>query len=51
MKQIISKDKKVYCTTSVPYTKEEIKQLKSAGYKVKEIEDETQTEKSKSNNK
>lgn len=51
MKQIILKDKKVYCTTSVPYSNEEIKAMKKAGFKVKEIEDETQTENSKSNNK
>lgn len=51
MKQIISRDKKVYCTTTVPYSKETIKQLKSAGFKVKEIEDETQTENPKGNNK
>lgn len=51
MKQIISKDKKVYCTTTVPYSKEVIKQLKAAKYKIKEIEDEKQTENSKGNNK
>ena len=47
MKQIISKDKKVYCVTSAPYPKEIIKQLKSAGYKIKEIDDETENNKSK----
>lgn len=51
MKQIISKNKKVYCTTSVPYSKEEIKAIKQGGYKIKEVEDETQTENSKDNNK
>ena len=37
MKQIISKDKKVYCVTSVPYSAEIVKQMKKAGYKVKEV--------------
>ena len=50
MKQIISKDKKVYCTTFVPYPPETIKALKKAGYKIKEVEDGTQTENSKGNN-
>ena len=36
MKQIISKNGKVLCTTSVPYSKETIKQMKAAGYTVKE---------------
>ena len=36
MKQVISKDGVVYCTTTVPYPKETIKQMKAAGYKVKE---------------
>ena len=35
MKQIISKDGKVYCTTTIPYSKETIKQMKAAGYTVK----------------
>ena len=34
--QIITKDKKIICTTSIPYTAEEVKQMKKAGYKVKE---------------
>ena len=38
MKQIISKDGKVFCTTSVPYPSEIIKQMKKSGYKVKEVE-------------
>ena len=37
MKQIISKDGKVLCTTTVPYSKEVIKSMKKAGYKVKEV--------------
>lgn len=36
MKQIISKDKRVVCVTTVPYSQEVIKQMKKAGYKVKE---------------
>lgn len=43
MKQIISKDKRVVCTTTVPYSKETIKAMKDAGYKVKTEEDEEQT--------
>lgn len=34
MKQVISKDGVVVCTTTVPYGKETVKQLKQAGYKV-----------------
>lgn len=37
MKQIISKDGKPYCTTTVPYPPEVIKSMKKAGYKVKTI--------------
>lgn len=51
MKQIISKDKKVMCTTTVPYPKETIKIMKAANYKIKEVEDETQTENLKGSNK
>lgn len=36
MKQIITKDGKVYCVTTVPYPAEIIKDMKRAGYKVKE---------------
>jgi predicted fused transcriptional regulator/phosphomethylpyrimidine kinase len=36
MKQIISKGGKVLCTTTVPYSKEIIRQMKKAGYKVVE---------------
>lgn len=39
MKQIIKKDGKVYCVTAVPYPAEVIKQMKKAGYKVKEVND------------
>lgn len=38
MKQVISKDGKVVCTTTVPYDKDTIRQLKKSGYKVKEVE-------------
>ena len=37
MKQIISKDGQVFCTTSIPYPPEVIKGMKKAGFKVKEI--------------
>lgn len=36
MTQTIIKDGKVYCVTTVPYPPEVIKQMKKAGYKVKE---------------
>ena len=36
MKQTIIKDGKVNCVTSVPYPAEIVKQMKKAGYKVKE---------------
>lgn len=39
MKQIITKNRKPICTTSVPYSQEEIKAMKKAGYSVKEIKD------------
>lgn len=37
MTQIISKDKHVVCTTKVPYPAETIKEMKKAGYRVKEV--------------
>ena len=37
MAQIISKDGKVKCVTQIPYPPEIIRQMKRAGYKVKEI--------------
>lgn len=37
IKQIIIKDKKVYCTTYNPYPNEIIKNMIKSGYKVKEI--------------
>ena len=39
MKQIISKNGRVYCETTVPYPKETIKAMKAAGYTVKEIKE------------
>lgn len=36
MKQVISKNGKVVCVTTAPYPKEVVKQLKQAGYKIKE---------------
>ena len=35
MKQIISKDGVIVCTTSVPYSVAIIKDMKKAGYKIK----------------
>ena len=37
MKQIISKDNIILCVTTVPYPPEVIKDIKKAGYKVKEV--------------
>lgn len=37
MKQLITKDGKTYCITTVPYPPQVIKSMKQAGYKVKEI--------------
>jgi predicted fused transcriptional regulator/phosphomethylpyrimidine kinase len=34
---IIKKDGKVFCVTSVAYPAEVVKQMKKAGYKVKEV--------------
>ena len=39
MKPIISKNGVVFCTTTVPYPPEVIKQMKKDGYKVKEVKD------------
>ena len=38
MKQVISKDGKVFCETTTPYPNAVIKEMKKAGYKVKEEE-------------
>lgn len=38
MKQIIIKDKKVKCVTEILYSQEIIKEMKKAGYKVKNEE-------------
>lgn len=35
--QIITKDNKVVCKTTVPYPPQTIRELKKAGYKVREI--------------
>ena len=45
--QIITKDNKVVCKTTVPYPPQTIRDLKKAGYKVKEI---TTPEREDSNN-
>ena len=39
MTQIITKDKKVYCVTTVPYPPAVIREMKKAGYKVKVVEE------------
>lgn len=39
MVQIISKDGKPVCATTIPYPDHVIKQMKRAGYKVKNVED------------
>lgn len=39
MKQIISKDKRVVCTTTVLYPPDVIKEMKNAGYKIKEVKE------------
>lgn len=39
MIQIISKDGKPVCATTIPYPDRIIKQMKRAGYKVKNVED------------
>lgn len=41
MKWIISKDGQVKCVTYAPYPPEVIKELKAAGYKIKEVADKT----------
>jgi predicted fused transcriptional regulator/phosphomethylpyrimidine kinase len=40
MTQLIIKDKKVMCRTTVPYPPDVIKAMKKAGYKIKEVPDE-----------
>lgn len=40
MTQIISKDKEVKCITTVPYPPEIIRDMKKAGFKIKEVPDE-----------
>jgi hypothetical protein len=35
-KWIVTKNGKVYCKTTVPYSPNVIKQMKAAGYKIKE---------------
>ena len=47
MRQIITKDGKKMCTTSVPYDEETIKQMKKAGYRVRTIEDKPEPAKKK----
>jgi hypothetical protein len=40
MTQLIIKDKKVVCRTTVPYPPDVIKAMKKGGYKIKEVPDE-----------
>lgn len=40
MTQIISKDGRVICVTTVPYPAWIIKDMKRAGYKIQEVDDE-----------
>jgi predicted fused transcriptional regulator/phosphomethylpyrimidine kinase len=40
VKQIISKDGKVICTTAVPYPAKIVKAMRKAGYKVAEVKGE-----------
>lgn len=40
MTQIISKNNKVVCVTTVPYDKGTVKCMKNAGYKIKEVADD-----------
>lgn len=40
MTQLIIKDKKVMCRTTVPYPPDIIKAMKKAGYKIKEVPDD-----------
>lgn len=40
MTQIISKDKVVKCVTKISYPPSIIREMKKAGYKVKEVEDD-----------
>ena len=35
--QVIKKDGKVYCTTTIHYPPEVVKQMKKAGYRVTEV--------------
>lgn len=35
--QIVSKNGKVFCQTTIDYSPATVKQMKSAGYKVKEV--------------
>ncbi len=40
MKQIITKDGVAVCVTTIPYPANTIKEMKKAGYKVKDVSDE-----------
>ena len=45
MKQIIMKDNRVLCTTTVPYPAAVVKDMKKSGYKVVEVKDKTGAQK------
>lgn len=48
--QIITKDNKIICKTTVPYPPQTIRELKKAGYKVREIIEPTDSLKETENN-
>lgn len=50
MIQIISKDNKIICKTTAPYPPQTIRELKKAGYKIKEIIEQPDDLKEKENN-
>ena len=45
MKQIITKDGKVMCTTYTPYPEDTIKQMKKAGYRIKNVDSDGKAKK------
>lgn len=40
MKQVITKDGATVCVTTIPYPADILKEMKKAGYKVKDVSDE-----------
>lgn len=47
MKQVVSKDGRAVCTTTVPYPADVVAKMKKAGYKVKNLDEAELTNKSK----